>query len=67
MLEFSDDWRRAEGVASEINLSIIKEPLIVNLRPQDTIRHTLVILCKHAPDVLDLLTDFTRTTSSCVY
>jgi len=48
MLEFGDDWHTAEDVVSEIYLSIIEEPLIVNLRPQDTFRHTLIILCKHA-------------------
>ena len=46
MLEYGDDWHTAEDVVSEIFLSIIMEPLITNLRPNDSFRHTLIVLCK---------------------
>ena len=48
MLEFGDDWHTAEDIVSEIFLGIILEPLITNLRPDDSFRHTLIVLCKHA-------------------
>ena len=48
MLEYGDDWHTAEDVVSEIFLGIILEPLITNLRPDDSFRHTLIVLCKHA-------------------
>ena len=48
MLEYGDDWHTAEDIASEIFLGIILEPLITNLRPDDSFRHTLIVLCKHA-------------------
>ena len=47
MLEYGDDWHTAEDVVSEIFLGIIMEPLITNLRPNDSFRHTLIVLCKH--------------------
>ena len=47
MLEYGDDWHTAEDVVSEIFLDIIMEPLITNLRPNDSFRHTLIVLCKH--------------------
>ena len=47
MLEYGDDWHTSEDVVSEIFLSIIMEPLITNLRPNDSFRHTLIVLCKH--------------------
>ena len=48
MLEYGDDWHTAEDIDSEIFLGIILEPLITNLRPNDSFRHTLIVLCKHA-------------------
>ncbi|MBQ0031643.1 MAG: hypothetical protein KBT68_02450, partial [bacterium] len=48
MLEYGDDWHTAEDVVSEIFLGIIMEPLITTLRPNDSFRHTLIVLCKHA-------------------
>lgn len=48
MLEYGDDWHTAEDIVSEIFLGIILEPLITNLRPDDSFRHTLIVLCKHA-------------------
>ena len=47
MMEYGDDWHTAEDVVSEIFLEIIMEPLITNLRPNDSFRHTLIVLCKH--------------------
>ena len=47
MMEYGDDWHTAEDVVSEIFLGIILEPLITNLRPDDSFRHTLIVLCKH--------------------
>ena len=47
MLEYGDDWHTAEDVVSEIFLGIIMEPLITHLRPNDSFRHTLIVLCKH--------------------
>ena len=47
MMEYGDDWHTAEDVVSEIFLEIIMEPLITNLRPNDSFRHTLIALCKH--------------------
>ena len=55
MLEYGDDWHTAEDVVSEIYLGVILEPLITNLRPDDSFRHTLIVLCKHAHR------DFTKT------
>jgi len=46
MEEFGDDWHTAEDIVSEIYLNIIREPLITNLRPVDSFRHTLLTLCK---------------------
>lgn len=46
MKQFDDDWHTAEDIASEIFLSIILEPMITNLRPDETFRHTLLTLCK---------------------
>ena len=48
MTTYGDDWHTAEDIVSEIYLTIIQEPLIINLRPNDTFRHTLITLCKHA-------------------
>ena len=48
MLAYGDDWHTAEDIVSEIFLGIILEPLITNLRPDDSFRHTLIVLCKHA-------------------
>ena len=48
MMEYGDDWHTAEDIVSEIFLGIILEPLITNLRPDDSFRHTLIVLCKHA-------------------
>lgn len=47
MNEFGDDWHTAEDIVSEIYLSIIREPLVINKRPRDSFRHTLICLCKH--------------------
>ena len=43
---FGDDWHTAEDVVYEIFLEIIRNPHITNLRPQDTFRHTLIVLLK---------------------
>ena len=47
MNQYGDDWHTAEDVVSEIYLNIILEPLITNLRPDDSFRHVLLTLCKH--------------------
>lgn len=46
MGEFGIDWHTAEDVVSEIFLAIIRNPVILNLRPDDSFRHTLIVLCR---------------------
>ena len=45
-IEKDGDWHTAEDVVYEIFLEIIRNPHITNLRPQDTFRHTLIVLLK---------------------
>lgn len=46
MKEFGDDIHTAEDIVMEIYLSIIVDPLITNLVPDQSFRSTLIYLCK---------------------
>ena len=44
--EYHVDWHTAEDIVSELYLEIIQNSHILNLRPDDSFRHTLICLCK---------------------